>query len=193
MKESKVKVYERFLGDVSILKDDFLFQVRQENRNTPDERVAIFVDIQNIYYGARDNFGGKIDFRKLIENILRGRKLIAAKAYLINSEVDNKGFVKLLNQFKYDVVSKNLKTRSDGSQKGNLDIEITIDVMEFKDAVDTVALVSGDGDFVPLIEYLKSKNISVEIYSIAESTAMDLRNCASRYFELDQSYLYTGN
>lgn len=192
MKENKIRHYQNFLETVLPIQDDFLFQVRQENRNTPDERIGVFVDIQNIYYGARDNFNGKIDFKKLLENVVRGRKLIAAKAYIVNSEVDNRQFVKLLSQLNYEVVSKSLKTRMDGSQKGNLDIEMTIDIMNLKDKLDTVILVSGDGDFVPLVEFLKSKNISVELYSINDSTAMDLRNTVSRFFEIDQSYLFSG-
>jgi uncharacterized LabA/DUF88 family protein len=193
VKESKIKAYQTLLESVSVLKDDFLFQIRSENRNTADERVGIFVDIQNVYYGAKDNFKGKIDFRKLTENMIRGRHLDVCKAYLIKSDTDNSNFVNFMKQMGYSIVSKDLKRRSDGSAKGNLDIEIAMDIMASCDTLDTVVLVSGDGDFVALVEYLKSKNIFVEVYSFSNFkniTSQELKNMASKYFEIDESYLF---
>jgi uncharacterized LabA/DUF88 family protein len=192
MKDSKIKTYQKFLESTEAIKDDFLFQIRQENRSTQDERIGLFVDIQNIYYSSK-SLGGKIDFKKLLENTVRNRHLITAKTYLVNSDVDNSQFVKLLKQLKYDIVSKSLKTRADGSQKANLDIEMTIDIMEAKNGLDTVAIVTGDGDFVPLVEFLKLQSISVEIYGVLTTTAVDLKNAASRFFEIDSSYLYFGD
>jgi len=193
MKESKIQNYQKLLEAVDSLKDDFLFQVRLENRNTPDERVGIYVDIQNIYYGAKDNFKKKIDFKRLIESIIRGRKLVVANAYLVKADIDNSGFVNFLKQVGYNIVSKDLKKRSDGSAKGNLDIEMTIDIMTDKDCLDTVVLVSGDGDFVALVDYLKAKNIQVEVYSfsnIKNSTSPELKSIASKFFEIDETYLF---
>ena len=193
MKESKIKAYQKLLESVDILKDDFLFQIRSENRGTADERIGIFVDIQNVYYGAKDNFRGKIDFKKLTENMIRGRKLAICNAYLINSETDNSNFVNFMKQTGYSIISKDLKRRSDGTAKGNLDIEIAMDIMASCDMLDTVVLVSGDGDFVALVEYLKSKNIFVEVFSfsnIKNITSQELRNAASKYFEIDESYLF---
>jgi len=164
MKEAKIKNYQKFLESVDAVKGDFLFQVRLENRNTPDERVGIFVDIQNVYYGAMDNFKAKIDFKKLTESIVKGRKLKVSNAYLVKGDNDNSNFVSFLKQLSYNVVSKELKKRSDGSAKGNLDIEMAIDIINEKDNLDTIVLVSGDGDFVALVEYLKSQNIQVEVY-----------------------------
>jgi uncharacterized LabA/DUF88 family protein len=193
MKESKIQNYQKLLEAVDSLKDDFLFQVRLENRNTPDERIGIYLDIQNIYYGAKDNFKKKIDFKKLTESIVRGRKLVIANAYLVKADSDNSGFVNFLKQVGYNIVSKDLKKRSDGSAKGNLDIEMTIDIMTDKDSLDTVVLVSGDGDFVALVDYLKVKNIQVEVYSfsnIKNSTSPKLKSIASKFFEIDESYLF---
>lgn len=194
MRESKIKSYQKLLEAVNELKDDYLFQIRAENRNTQDERVGIFVDIQNVYYGAKDNFGGKIDFKRLLENILQNRKLSVCNAYLINND-DNSNFVALLKQLGYNIISKDLKIRCDGSAKGNLDIEMAMDILSQTDDVDTVALVSGDGDFVSLVEYLKKKNISVEVYSfsnIKNITSSELRSTASKFYELDSSYLFQG-
>lgn len=193
MKESKIQNYQKLLEAVDSLKDDFLFQVRVENRNTPDERIGIYVDIQNVYYGAMDNFKRKIDFKKLTESIVRGRKLSVANAYLVNADNDNTNFVSFLKQIGYNIVSKDLKKRSDGSAKGNLDIEMTIDIMTDKDKLDTVVLVSGDGDFVALVEHLKAQNIQVEVHSfsgIKNSTSQELKSIASKFFEIDETYLF---
>jgi uncharacterized LabA/DUF88 family protein len=193
MKENKIRNYQKLLEAVESLKGDFLFQVRAENRNTPEERIGIFVDIQNVYYGAKDNFKGKIDFRKLTDGILRGRQLVVANAYLVKSDSDNTNFVNFMKQLGYNIVSKDLKKRSDGSAKGNLDIEMTIDIITEKDRLDTVVLVSGDGDFVALVEYLKQQNIQVEVYSfsnIKNITSQELKSIASKFFEIDESYLF---
>ena len=193
MKEKKIKMYQQLLESVDQLKDDFLFQIRLENRNTQDERIGIFLDIQNVYYAAKDNFGAKIDFRKLTDSITKGRKNVISNAYLINSDTDNTNFVNFLKQLGYNIVSKDLKKRSDGSAKGNLDIEMAMDILNGKDKLDTVVLVSGDGDFVALVELLKTENIFVEVYSfsnIRNVTSSELRNTASKFFEIDESYLF---
>lgn len=193
MKESKIKTYQKLLEAVDELKGDFLFEARVQNRNTQDERIGIFLDIQNVYYGALDNFKSKIDFRKLTESIVKGRHLVVANAYLINSDIDNTNFVNFMKQMKYNIVSKDLKKRSDGSAKGNLDIEMAIDIITESDRLDTVVLVSGDGDFVALVEHLKRQNIQVEVYSfsnIKNITSQELKNVASKFFEIDESYLF---
>ncbi|MDD5650301.1 MAG: NYN domain-containing protein [Candidatus Nanoarchaeia archaeon] len=193
MKESKIQQYQKLLEAVDSLKGDFLFQVRVENRNTPDERIGIFVDIQNVYYGAMDNFKRKIDFKKLTESIVKGRKLTTCNAYVVKGDNDNSNFVGFLKQIGYSIVSKDLKKRSDGTAKGNLDIEMAIDIITEKDKLDTVVLVSGDGDFVALVELLKAQNIQVEVYSFSNNkntTSQELKNVASKFFEIDETYLF---
>jgi len=193
-RNSKTRKYQKLLESIDELKDDFLYNIRSENRNTSKERIGIFVDIQNVYYGAKDNFKKKIDFKVLLENCLKGRKLVTANAYVINNlSIDNKNFVSLLQKLGYTIKDKDLKVRTDGSSKGNADIEMAIDIINEKDRMDTVALISGDGDFVPLVEFLKEKNIDVEVYSFSvnkNSTAFDLKESATRFFEIDESYLF---
>jgi len=193
-RKPKVDKYQKLLESIDEIKDDFLFNIRSENRNTVKERVGVFVDIQNVYYGAKDNFNGKIDYKVLLDNTLKGRKLITANAYVINNmAIDNKGFVSLLQKLGYTIRDKDLKVRNDGSSKGNADIEMTIDIINEKDRLDTVVLISGDGDFVPLVEFLKERNIDVEVYSFSinkNSTAYDLKESATKFFEIDESYLF---
>ncbi|MDD5649674.1 MAG: NYN domain-containing protein [Candidatus Nanoarchaeia archaeon] len=193
MKENKIENYKKLLESVDFFKDEFLFQIRAENRNTQDERIGIYVDIQNVYYGAKDSFNKKIDFKKLTESIIRGRKLVVANAYLVKGDNDNTNFVSFMKQVGYSIVSKDLMKRSDGSAKGNLDVEIVIDVITDKDKLDTVILVSGDGDFVALVEFLKAQNIQVEVCSfsnIKNSTSQELKSIASKFFEIDETFLF---
>lgn len=193
VRRSEAEKYQKFLESIDELKDGFLFKIRNENKNTLNERIAIFVDVQNIYYGAKDSFDGKIDFKKMLTNVLKERKLVTANAYLIDSNVDNKSFMSCLKQLGYELKIKDLKVRSDGTSKGNSDIELTIDALNVIDKIDTVALISGDGDFVPLVEFLKSKNIGVEIYSFSlhkNSTAYELKNVATKFVEIDETYLF---
>jgi len=193
VRRDEAEKYQKLLESIDLLKDDFLFKIRTENKNTSNERVGIYVDIQNVYYGAKDNFNGKVDFKKLMDNILRERKLVTANAYVIDSSVNNKNFVICLKQLGYNLRSKELKVRTDGSSKGNSDIEMAIDILNDKDKIDTIALVTGDGDFVPLVEFLKSKNIRVEVYSFSvhkNSTAFDLKQTATQFYEIDEKYLF---
>ena len=190
VKKIKVSKYQKLLKSIDFIKEEFLLDIRNENRNTRNERVGVFIDVQNVYYGAKNKFNGKIDFKKLLKNICRDRRIEKANAYLVNSDIDSVNFVKLLNQLGYNVISKDLKVRGDGSAKGNTDIEMTMDILNLKDNLDTVALVSGDGDFVPLVELLKSQSVNVEVYSFDSNTAYDLKNVSSKFFELNEDYIF---
>jgi len=193
IRKPNVEKYEKFMDSIQESKDDFLINIRNENFDTDKERVGIFVDIQNVYYGAKDSFNGKVDFQKLLNNVLKKRKLVKANVYLIDSKVNNRKFMDCLNLLGYTIRIKNLKIRGDGSSKGNSDIEMAIDVLNECDKIDTAALITGDGDFVPLVEYLKSKNIRVEVYSFSKyknSTAYDLKECADYFYEIDRTYLF---
>lgn len=194
VKHCEIEKYQNLLESFEEIKDEFLFKIRTDNRNTDNERVGIFVDIQNLYYGAKENFSSKIDFKTLRDNVLRGRQLVSANAYLIDSSSNNnKSFISCLMQLGYTLRIKELKVRGNGSAKGNSDIEMAMDAINQKDKIDTAALVTGDGDFVPLVEFLKSKGIRVEVYSFSvnkNSTAFDLKQIADEFYEIDESYVY---
>ncbi|MFB6355730.1 MAG: NYN domain-containing protein [bacterium] len=154
------------------------------------QRVAVFVDVQNMYYSAKYQYNGKLNFEKLLEETVRDRQLIRALAYLVQSdEIDQSRFQELLLGMGYEVKNKQLRTRPDGSAKGDWDMGIAIDAIAIGRKVDVVCLVSGDGDFVDLVEMLKGDGIRVEVFSYPSSTAAELQESATEYYGMDESYL----
>ncbi|MBP7460407.1 MAG: NYN domain-containing protein [Candidatus Delongbacteria bacterium] len=160
------------------------------SRLRPSEiRLGLFVDVQNVFYGARQ-FNAKLDFDRLLAATINHRRLIRAFAYVvISSEVDQSGFLTMLQHKSFEVKSKNLRLRADGSAKANWDIEMTIDMLSLADKFDVIALVSGDGDFVPLVNILKTLGPIVEVYSFPHNTSKDLMESADRYMAIDKTWL----
>ena len=155
-----------------------------------NQRVGIFVDVQNLFYSARNLYDAKIDFGKLLDFVVGGRLLIRAIAYLVHKEgVDQSGFVEALRRFGYEIKSKDLKERADGSAKGDWDMGIAIDSISIAPRLDTVVLISGDGDFVPLVELLQARGCRVEVLAFERSTAVELKEAADFYTAIEESLL----
>ncbi|MEO0094668.1 MAG: NYN domain-containing protein [candidate division WOR-3 bacterium] len=150
------------------------------------ENIAIFVDSQNLYYSAKMSYGAKVNYEKLLKLITGERNLVKAYAYIVQPpEGDVKPFATSLEHIGYIVKIKDVRTRADGSAKANWDMGIALDILGIIDYVDTVVLASGDGDFVPLIEFVKNKHKRVEIFSFPDNTAYDLKEKADRFEPLD--------
>jgi len=155
-----------------------------------EQRVAIFVDVQNMYYSAKYQYNGKVNFDKLLNETNKGRRLIRAIAYLVQTEeIDQSKFEEFLYSLGYEVKNKQLRTRPDGSAKGDWDMGIAIDAIAVGERVDVVCLVSGDGDFVDLVEMLKGNGVRVEVYSFPSSTAEELQESATEYYDMSEDYL----
>ena len=153
------------------------------------ERIGIFVDVQNMFYAARQH-SGRLDFEKLMQAAVGDRRLIKAVAYVIQTpEVDQTGFVAMLQQRSYQVRRKDLRLRSDGSAKGDWDMGMAIDMIGIADKLDVIVLVSGDGDFVSLVNLLKEMGPRVEVFSFPHNTARDLMEVADRYYPIDDTLL----
>ena len=147
-------------------------------------RVGIFVDVQNIFYAAND-FDARLDFEKLLKLGVGKRRLIRAMAYIVQSpNTDQSSFISMLRQRSYEVRIKDLRQRSDGSAKGDWDMGMAIDIMGLVDKLDVVILVSGDGDFVPLVDLVKTLGPRVEIISFTHNTARDLINSADKHMPI---------
>jgi uncharacterized LabA/DUF88 family protein len=153
-----------------------------QTRGLHEPRVGLFVDVQNMFYAARKRFNGKLNYQELISFTLRGRKMAKAVAYIIQTpDVDQTQFIALLERCGYKVRSKELKTRLDGSAKGDWDMDIAMDIISSIQQLDVVILVSGDGDFVPLVKMLKKHGLRVEVVSFEYNTAMELREEADLF------------
>ncbi|HPG32150.1 MAG TPA: NYN domain-containing protein [bacterium] len=155
-----------------------------------DQRVAVLVDVQNMFYSAKNKYNAKLDFEKLLDTVVLGRKLIRAIAYIVQTrDIDQSGFINLLKNKGFEVKSKILKQRADGSAKGDWDMGLAIDAISIAHKVDAIALVSGDGDFTDLVNHLKASGVRVEVHSFMTSTAEELINSATEYFALDENLL----
>lgn len=154
------------------------------------QRIGIFVDVQNIFYSAKNIFHSKINFKKLMDLIVGNRQMIRAIAYIVKrSDIDQSGFIEVLTRLGYEIKSKELKIRQDGTAKGDWDMGIAIDSIAISEKVDTIVLVSGDGDFVPLVEMLKAKGCRVEVVSFERSSSLELIQSASWFIPIEESLL----
>lgn len=154
-------------------------------------RVGVFVDVQNMFYSAKHLHKSKLNFAKLMQKAVRGRQLIRAICYVIdNPDTDQTNFIEMLRSNGYEIRSKNLRSRSDGSSKGDWDMGIAIDVISLADKLDVVVLVSGDGDFIDLVDYLKSRGVYVEVISFMGSTNEDLIKAVDNHIPIERDLLY---
>ena len=155
------------------------------------KKIALFVDVQNIYYTTRQAYGRQFDYRKLWQQVSAQGDIIAATAYAIARDDDNqRKFQDALKHIGFEVKLKPYIQRSDGSAKGDWDVGITIDVMETAKKVDTVIMLSGDGDFDLLLEKIKrDHNVSAEVYGVPALTANSLINAASTFHPIEEDLL----
>jgi uncharacterized LabA/DUF88 family protein len=152
--------------------------------------VGVFVDAQNMFYAAKHQYRAKLNFQKLLEAITRDRQLVRAISYLVQTpDTDQSSFVAMLLQNGYEVKSKALRLRPDGSAKGDWDMGIAIDTMAMADRLDVVALVTGDGDFVDLVNMLKAKGLRVEVYSFPYSTGDELKCACTEFYQIGPELL----
>ena len=153
-------------------------------------RVGVFVDVQNMFYAAKDRYGGRVDYIKLLDLIVGPRYLMGAYAYIVQiPEIDQAPFLSLLEHNGYTIKSKDLRLRGDGSAKGDWDVGIAVDVVSMLGSLDVVILASGDGDFCPLAELIKQQNKRVEVVAFEHNTSMDLQQIADQFYPIGDELL----
>ncbi len=155
------------------------------------EKIAIFVDVQNIYYTVKEGFKGQFDYNSFWRKISTPNcKVEFAFAYAIERNIDSQiQFQNILRGIGFEVKLKPYISRNDGTSKGDWDVGITIDMLECAARVDRLILLSGDGDFDLLAEKLISKNKIVDVYGVPQLTADSLKRTASNYYPIDNSFL----
>ncbi len=154
-----------------------------------DQRVAVFIDTQNLYHSARNLYKSYVNFGAILKDAVAGRKLVRAMAYVIASEAgDEKAFFEALTKLGIETKVKDLQVFSDGSKKGDWDVGLAIDAVSIAPRIDAAVLVTGDGDYVPLVEYLqRHSGLQVEVISFGKSSAMRLKEAADDFFDLSVS------
>lgn len=153
-----------------------------------DQRVGVFVDVANMYYSSRNLFGSRTNFGKVLEAAVAGRKLIRAIAYVIKAEAPEEAkFFEALDKQGFEVKSKDLQVFVTGAKKGDWDVGIAIDAISMAPKLDVVVLVTGDGDFLPLITYLQFLGQRVEIMAFGETASAKLKEVADDFVDLSAS------
>ena len=150
------------------------------------KRVSVFVDVQNIYYTVKEIYNCHFNYNKFILDVSNNRELIKAIAYAIDKGDEKQiKFQKILENIGFEIKLKPYIQRSDGSSKGDWDIGITIDILDYVKQSDIIVLASGDGDFGLLIDKIKKDyNVIVEVYGVQELTANSLIEKATKFFPI---------
>ena len=162
-------------------------------KSTPElyekQRVGIFVDVQNMYYSARNIYKSKVNFKTLLKEAVRGRQLIRAIAYVIKADVkDETNFFEALKSLGYEVKAKDLQVFFGGAKKGDWDIGIAMDMIELAPKLDAIVLVSGDGDFVPLVRHLKhALGCYVEVLAFGKTSAQKLVEEVDNFIDMEKN------
>ena len=153
--------------------------------------VAIFVDTQNVYYTVRDAYGKQFDYRRFWAKATADREVLTARSYAIDrGEAKQRGFQNTLRTIGFDVKLKPFIQRADGSAKGDWDVGITLDAIEYAEKADVVVLVSGDGDFDLLAQKIREVHGKrVEVYGVPRLTAASLINAASEFIPIEGDLL----
>lgn len=153
-----------------------------------EQRVGVFVDVANMYYSARHIYKRKVNFKEVLKTAVSGRKLIRAIAYVIKAETElEQAFFDALGNSGFEVKTKDLQVFWGGQKKGDWDVGITVDMIKMGPKLDVMVLVSGDGDYQPLLEYLKSLGHRVELIAFGKSASKKLVEEADDFTDLDQS------
>ena len=155
------------------------------------EKVVLLVDVQNIYYTTRQLYQCNFDYNKFWRRVTSQREVVKAIAYAIDRDDEKqRQFQNILRAIGFEIKLKPYISRSDGSSKGDWDVGITIDAMEYAREVDVVVLASGDGDFDLLVNKVRSDfDTEVEVYGVPGLTASSLVNAATAYFPIDKELL----
>jgi uncharacterized LabA/DUF88 family protein len=155
-----------------------------------DQRVAILVDVQNLYYSAKHLYKAKVNFKSLLTTAVASRILTRAIAYVIKTDVvaKEKNFFEALNKSGFEVKAKDLQIFPGGAKKGDWDVGITMDAIRLGKKVDSVVIISGDGDYIPLVKYLQlSEGCLVEIMAFGRTCSKALIGEADDFIDLDNA------
>ena len=152
-----------------------------------DQRVAVFVDVQNMYYSAKNIYGAKVNFGSVLKKAVGKRSLIRAIAYTIKADVkDEKTFYEALEKIGFEVKAKELQTFHTGAKKGDWDMGIAIDMIKLAPKLDAAILVSGDGDFRVLLEHVRAMGCRAEVMAFGKTTNQKLKEEADYFIDMDK-------
>lgn len=162
-----------------------------KRENQVKEKAAIFVDVQNIYYTVKERYNSHFNYSYFWEKAVKGREVIGAIAYAIDrGDPKQIKFQQILKNIGFEIKLKPFIQRGDGSTKGDWDVGITVDMLDYAEKVNVIVLASGDGDFDVALEKMRQKyGVTVDVYGVPELTAATLIEASTNYFPIDEKYL----
>ena len=153
----------------------------------PDQRVAIIIDTQNLYHSAKNLYKAKVNFANVMKAALGDRKLIRAVAYVVNTESgEEQPFFEALEKVGIEIKTKDLQIFYGGAKKADWDVGMAVDAIKMAHKVDAVVLATGDGDFIPCVEYVKSLGCQVEAITFGRSASSGLKEVIDDFIDLDE-------
>ena len=156
--------------------------------NHKEQRVAVLLDVQNLYHSAKNLYGSKVNFREVLNRAVSQRKLIRAFAYVVRTKTgEEKPFFEALVKLGIETRIRDLQEFYGGLKKADWDVGIVIDAIRTAPGLDVISLASGDGDFIPLVEYLKNQGKRVEVLAFGRTTSLKLKEAADEFINLDKA------
>lgn len=154
----------------------------------PEQRVAIIIDTQNLYHSAKNLYKAKVNFAAVVKTALGGRKLIRAVSYVVNTESgEEQPFFEALEKVGIEIKTKDLQIFYGGAKKADWDVGMAVDAIKMAHKVDAVVLATGDGDFIPCVEYVKSLGCQVEAITFGRSASSGLKAVVDDFIDLDEN------
>lgn len=153
-----------------------------------EQRVGVFIDTQNLYHSAKNLYHARCNFGNILKDAVAGRRLIRARAYAVTTESgEEKGFFEALEKIGIEMRLKDLQVFSGGAKKADWDVGLAVDAITASPSLDTVVLITGDGDFVPLVQYLQTHDgCQVEVVCFGRSTSGKLKEATDDFLDLDE-------
>ncbi len=153
----------------------------------PDQRVAIIIDTQNLYHSAKNLYKAKVNFANVVETALSGRKLIRAISYVVNTEGgEEQPFFEALEKVGIEIKTKDLQIFYGGAKKADWDVGMVVDAIKLSKKVDAIVFATGDGDFIPGVEYIRNQGCQVEGVTFGRSASSAFRESVDDFIDLDE-------
>lgn len=153
-----------------------------------DQRVAVFIDTQNLYHSAKNLYKTKVNFAAVLKAAVGERKLIRALSYVVDTESgEEQPFFEALEKIGIEIKTKDLQIFYGGAKKADWDVGMAVDAIKVASKVDAIVLATGDGDFIPLVEYLKSQGCQVEGITFGRSASSKFKDTVDDFIDMDEN------
>jgi len=152
------------------------------------QKVGVLIDVQNLYHSAKNLYSSRVNFGEVLKTAVAKRSLIRVFAYVVRTKTgEEKPFFEALTKLGIETRVKDLQEFYGGQKKADWDVGLVIDAIRMSSSVDTIVIVSGDGDFISLVEYLKNQGKRVEVIAFGRSSSSQLREIADEFIDLEKT------